>query len=295
MGHLIQNGRTIKFWTDNLQNLGPVRNLISGPLLQHEESLLLNECWDHNGSWCFDKLSMTLPPSITNIIMAVPRPFFSPLDDGLCWQPSSNGLFNSSSAYKIALNLDQPPPPTSCWRWIWKLNTLPCIAFFVWQLCHERLPTKTLLSQRKIISNNLCPLCHSNPESCLHLFRDFPSILPLWHSLRDGLILAHQLNIKKIIIELDAKAVLDLVHLANFTSISHHPYGALITDCRSLIQDFEEANLQHTFREGNAIADLLAKAGKSLLCPFVLFDDPPLFAVSQVLADCRGVKYPRLV
>ena len=69
-------------------------------------------------------------------------------------------------------------------------------------------------------------------------------------------------------------------------------YYALITDCRSLIQDFEEAHLQHTFREGNATADLLAKAEKNLLCPFVYFDEPPLFAVSQVLAECRGVKYP---
>ena len=89
--------------------------------------------------------------------------------------------------------------------------------------------------------------------------------------------------------------MLELVHPAKFTSLSHHLYGALITDCRYFIQDFEEENLQHTLREGNATADLLAKAGKSLLCPFVLFDDPPLFAVSQVLADCRGVKYPRLV
>ena len=116
----------------------------------------------------------------------------------------------------------------------------------------------------------------------------------LW-GLRDGLVLAHQLNIKKIIIELDAKAVLELVHPAKFTSLSHHPYGALITDRRSFIQDFEEASLQHTFQEGNATADLLAKAGTSLLCPFVLFDYPPLFSVSQVLADCWGVKYPRLV
>lgn len=113
----------------------------------------------------------------------------------------------------------------------------------------------------------------------------------LW-GLRDGLILAHQQNIKKIIIELDAKAVLDLVQPANSTSLSHHPYGALIADCRSLIQEFDEANLQHMFREGNATADLLAKAGNSLLCPFALFDQPHIFVVSQILADCWGVKYP---
>jgi hypothetical protein len=389
MGHLIQNGRTIKFWTDNWQNLGPIRNLISGPLLQHEESLLLNECWDPNGAWCFDKLSVSLLPSITNTILAVPRPFLSPLEDGICWQPSSNGSFDSKSAYKIALNLEQAPPSAGCWKWIWKLNTLPRIIFFIWQLCHERLPTKVLLSHRKIIQDNLCHLCQTNPESCMHLLRDCPSIIPLWYSmgftstshfftqssvcawvkywaqdknspsqfpqfqwkdifpvliwtiwtarnkwvmekipfdinlilrrtktittelwfnlpqkgprsnsetilvywrppptdffklntdgsaegnpglagaggiirnhtggwikgfsrkigvtnslaaelwgLRDGLILAHQQNIKKIIIELDAKAVIDLVQPANLIPLSHHPYRALIVDCRSLI------------------------------------------------------------
>ena len=89
--------------------------------------------------------------------------------------------------------------------------------------------------------------------------------------------------------------MLDLVQPANLTSLSHHPYGALIIDCRSLIQEFEETSLQHTFREGNATADLLAKAGTSLLCPFVVFDHPLPFIVSQILADSWGVKYPRLM
>uniref|UniRef100_A0A2N9IHI9 Reverse transcriptase domain-containing protein n=1 Tax=Fagus sylvatica TaxID=28930 RepID=A0A2N9IHI9_FAGSY len=449
MGHLIQNGRTIKFWTDNWLDSGPLRNLISGPLLHHEESLHLNEVWDSSGSWCLDTLSMLLPPSIINTILAVPRPITSPLEDGICWKPSSNGLFSSASAYKIALNLDQTLSPPGCWRWIWKLNTLPRIIFFIWQLCHEKLPTKILLAQWKITPDNICPLCNIDPESCLHLFRDCPVIQPLWHllgftatshfftqtptrtwakhwsldttapslfpqfqwkdifpvliwtiwtgrnkwvmehipldipsiihrtktittelcfnlprkepnnnietilvnwkppppnffklntdgsvtgnpgpagaggiirdhtgnwvkgfsrkigntnslaaelwGLRDGLVLAQELNIKRLIIELDAKAILDLVQTANLTSLSYHPYGALISDCRSLIQAFEETRLQHTYREGNATADLLAKAGASLFCPFVVFDHPPLFIVSQILADSQGVQYPRLM
>ncbi len=116
----------------------------------------------------------------------------------------------------------------------------------------------------------------------------------LW-GLRDGLILAHQQKIKRIIIELDAKVVIDLVQPANSIPLPHHPYGALIADCRSLILEFDEANIQHTFREGNATANLLAKARNSLLCPFAYFDSPPNFVVSQFLADCWGVKYPRVV
>ena len=321
--------------------------------------------------------------------------------------------------------------------------------FFIWQLCHEKLPTKTLLSQRRIITDDLCPLCQSSSESCLHLFRDCNSVLPLWLSLgfqstsmfftqsstdtwvkywsqdtsspnqfpqfqwkdifpvllwtiwkarnkwvmentafnipaiihrtkvvttelyfnlprkgtnsnpetilvnweppppdffklntdgsvegnpgqagaggvirdhtgcwfkgfsrsigitnslaaelwglRDGLVLAHQYNIKKLIIELDAKAVLDLIQPANLTSCSHHPYGALISDCRSLIQKLEDFRIQHIFREGNATADILAKAGTKLSCPFVLFNYPPTFVINQVVADSWGVSYPRIL
>jgi ribonuclease HI len=116
----------------------------------------------------------------------------------------------------------------------------------------------------------------------------------LW-GLRDGLVLAHQHNIKKLIIELDAKAVLDLIQPENLTSCSHHLYGALISDCRSLIQKLEVNRIQHTFREGNAMADILAKAGTKLSCPFVTFDYPPTFVIDQVVADSWGVKYPRIL
>jgi hypothetical protein len=84
--------------------------------------------------------------------------------------------------------------------------------------------------------------------------------------------------------------VLDLIQPANLTSCSHHPYGALISDCRSLIQKLEDFRIQHIFREGNATADILAKAGTKLSCPFVLFDYPPTFVINQVVADSWGVK-----
>ena len=116
----------------------------------------------------------------------------------------------------------------------------------------------------------------------------------LW-GLRDGLVLAHQHNIKKLIIELDAKAVLDLIQPENLTSCSHHPYGALISDCSSLIQKLEDIRIQHIFREGNATADILAKARTKLSCLFVLFDYPLTFVINQVVVDNWGVKYPRIL
>ena len=62
-----------------------------------------------------------------------------------------------------------------------------------------------------------------------------------------------------------------------------------------MIQNFEEVVLQHTYREGNSTADLLAKAGMDILPSFSLFDSPPSFVLSQYMADIWGIQYPRMM
>jgi|UniRef100_A0A2N9EKD1 ribonuclease HI len=116
----------------------------------------------------------------------------------------------------------------------------------------------------------------------------------LW-GLRDGLLLARNLNITKLIIEIDAKSVVDLLHNAHTNQISSHPYSALINDCRCLMLDFETATIHHAHRESNYCADILAKEGHRLLDHIVYFVFPPHFVKSQLMADIWGVSYPRLL
>ena len=113
----------------------------------------------------------------------------------------------------------------------------------------------------------------------------------LW-GVRDGLLLAQKHNIQNIIIELDAKAVIDLLSLDNHIDICSHPLSALITDCRSLIHSFEEAGLLHTHREGNFCADILAKEGSRTTSTYIELFSPPII-VSQLMADIWGVSFPR--
>ena len=69
----------------------------------------------------------------------------------------------------------------------------------------------------------------------------------LW-GLRDGLVLAKNLNVRKLLIEIDAQAVVDIIS----THYDHsHPYNSLIVDCRSFLQYFEEAHISYIHREGN--------------------------------------------
>lgn len=113
----------------------------------------------------------------------------------------------------------------------------------------------------------------------------------LW-GLRDGLTLAKQLNIKKLYVEIDAKAMVTLIY--NPTSISSHPCSSLIYDCRHLLKLFEKAHIHQIFREGNHCVNLLAKEGAFSNDNFVLYCSPPPFLLYQLYADSWGISYPRL-
>ena len=110
----------------------------------------------------------------------MPRPIIPNQEDVFCWKPSNNGYFNSSSAYHLAFGLTSTKLPTSCWKWLWKLNTIPRVIYFLWLACHNRLPTKLCLLRRNITADDLCPLCKSKSESLIHNLRDCPLVQPIW-------------------------------------------------------------------------------------------------------------------
>jgi ribonuclease HI len=448
-GTLIHNGHGTNFWMDNWLGSGPLRHRIEGPLNFHEESTKVCDLWDADSFWQLNRLSITLPLDIQQSIRASPKPLNPLQEDSTYWTPSTNGLFSTNSTYTIALDLDGPYKNTANWKWLWKLNCLPRVICFMWLLYHGRLPIKTLLVKRKIITDDLCPLCSSASETLLHAFRDCIKLQPIWlhfgapqdpsffsetsiqvwthywsksslptpilshlqwqdlfpillwtiwsarnktamesnpfdphqvikratsltleswimsprktaipksnptligwkppplsfiklntdgsvsgnpgqagaggvlrdhhgtwiggfarnigrtnslaaelWALRDGLALAQNLNVQKLIVEMDAKVVIDMLSAVCISNLSNHPYSALIFDCRSMIQNFEEIVLQHTYREGNSTADLLAKAGTDILPSFSLFDSPPSFVLSQYMADIWGIQYPRMM
>ncbi|KAK9992659.1 hypothetical protein SO802_027644 [Lithocarpus litseifolius] len=87
-----------------------------------------------------------------------------------------------------------------------------------------------------------------------------------------GLLLAAQLGITHIVVELDALTIVNLVS-ANMTS--NRSYSPLLNHCRYLLGRFHRFKASHTFREANRCADNLARASCSLAGDFVILDLPP--------------------
>ena len=94
-----------------------VRDLIKGPLTQHEEYQTVVEM-HQNGTWKWEKISFELPRQIVDRIQAIHIQAFGEKDDSLIWKLSPDGEFSMASAYLLAIvELPKPPLFIDCWIW----------------------------------------------------------------------------------------------------------------------------------------------------------------------------------
>lgn len=72
------------------------------------------------------------------------------------------GNFTTAFAY----NLLEPTTLNSSknLQWIWKLNTLPKIKYFLWLCYHQHLPSNLYLYKIKLITSDLCSVCNKGSE-----------------------------------------------------------------------------------------------------------------------------------
>jgi len=138
-----------------------------------------------NKKWDIDRLQRVITDqSLLHKILGVPLPV-SDIQDSLIWGCTSSGKFSMQSATWLAHGIH--PSSASLWpyAWIWKLDTMPKILVFIWQLCRNALPVHLLLQSRGVALDPLCPLCGQSNESMQHLFLACPNTLRVWDAAED--------------------------------------------------------------------------------------------------------------
>ena len=95
------------------------------------------------------------------------------------------------------------------------------------------------------------------------------SIIAKFWVLKDGLLLVSQLGISKLLVELDAQTMVNLLHSSKPYNNS---FSSLLNDCRFLLRQFQQVRISHVFREANRCANYLAKGGCTLDGDFVVLD-----------------------
>ena len=77
------------------------------------------------------------------------------------------------------------------------------------------------------------------------------NIIAEFWALKDGLMLASQLGITQLLVELDAKVVVDLMLSSKS---SNNSFSALLNDCRYLLHHFNQVRISHVYREAPIIS-----------------------------------------
>jgi hypothetical protein len=94
------------------------------------------------------------------------------------WRPDNGDGFTVNSTYKLLSNLSNTEVLMSPWHTkifceVWKSPTPSKVCGFVWQLLHNRIPSKDNLVVRRILvagNDSLCSLCGLENETAAYLF-----------------------------------------------------------------------------------------------------------------------------
>ena len=106
-------------------------------------------------------------------------------------------------------------------------------------------------------------------------------------ALRDGLMLCNQMNLSDVIVELDAKALVDAFRNPSYANSVIFP---LFEDCKQLASRIPHLYIRHIYCEANKCVDKLASIGLN----FVIYSCLPVDLFGCFEADYLGLYFNRL-
>ena len=103
--------------------------------------------------------------------------------------------------------------------------------------------------------------------------------------------MCYNLNVSSLEIELDAKAIADILNKPNYVNNIIPP---ILDDCRLLASRIPQVCVKHCFRQANRCADSLARMSFSLDSVFSSFHSLPVDLLDVIEDDLNGVYVNRL-
>ncbi|XP_057417986.1 uncharacterized protein LOC130712164 [Lotus japonicus] len=98
-------------------------------------------------------------------------------DDEMVWPFVKNGKYSVKSGYTQAKMLEDPvhlrastssSPASNLWKRIWGSKLPRKIQVFLWKLCKNAVAVNDNLKRRNCARSDLCPICHTEPETINH-------------------------------------------------------------------------------------------------------------------------------
>ena len=99
------------------------------------------------------------------------------------------------------------------------------------------------------------------------------------------------LNIDSVIVELDARAIVDAISNDHYVNNAISP---VLDDYRLLISRFHRILFKHCYQEAKHCADSLARMSISQEIDFISYESPSVNALKAYEDDCNGFYLSRL-
>jgi len=161
------------FWFQNWSSHGLIGSLV--PIIDiHDIHLTVRDVFTHNGHHS-QALYTILPPTIADSINNTSFRFNDRVEDTFIWSYNTNGVYTAKSGYSWLLcnsGSDNNQQPSFVWSWIWKLKIPEKFKLLIWLVCHNAIPTLSLLHHRQMAPSATCLRCGEDEESILHCLRD---------------------------------------------------------------------------------------------------------------------------
>nr|ABN08764.1 hypothetical protein MtrDRAFT_AC160012g33v2 [Medicago truncatula] len=85
------------------------------------------------------------------------------------WTNRTSGIYSIQEGYQWLMGAHTSLLGEESWNWIWHLCVPSNIRFFLWQLCHDSVPFRSVL-----LSRNVCSICNQGSEDMLHALYPCP-------------------------------------------------------------------------------------------------------------------------
>ena len=139
---------------------------------------------DNEAGWRVFNLSFELPGQLLDTIKATPLSIDQNAEDVLHWAYSKNGSFSLKFAYLLVRGLNPLNWVTDYIGWVWKVETLPKVHFFLWLCLHNSVPVGEVLGSRGLNLDPICNLCNKEMESVEHLVSGCEMAKDFWQELK---------------------------------------------------------------------------------------------------------------
>jgi hypothetical protein len=186
----VGNGSRINLWDDRWIP-DPPHNILDKVRALPREATVADIISREANWWDVPLIKNIFSEETVDRICSIPiNPRFH--EDKLIWRGTKKGGFSVRSAYHLEMERRDREKGSSSsvhsdshlWRRLWSLKLPRHILLFLWRACNEILPTKNNLFKRKVVTDQLCPMCGSEAESVSHALWRCGSAQAIWGSCR---------------------------------------------------------------------------------------------------------------